>query len=263
MREPIIAGNWKMHMTRQQAATLAAEVAQKTAAHADAVQVVVAPTMLSVGAVVEAVAGSHVQVALQTMHWAEQGAYTGEVSAEMAQDAGCQVVILGHSERRQHFGETDEGVNRKARAALDAGLTPIVCFGESLEERKGGQTESKVRFQVSAALIGISAEDAPKLVLAYEPIWAIGTGQTASPQQAQDVHAGIRALLTELYGGEVASQVRVQYGGSVKPDNIAELIAQPDIDGALVGGASLKADSFAALVASARAGARRDRRVCL
>lgn len=251
MRTPIIAGNWKMNKTLGEATELASAIAQATAEF-DGVQVVVAPTSVSLHSVAQAVEDTHVGVAAQNMWHKDSGAYTGEVSGPMLRDVGCTYVILGHSERRQLYGETDEGVNLKVHEAFRHGLTPIVCIGESLKERESGRTQAKVRFQVQAALTGLTSEQVSSLVLAYEPIWAIGTGKTASPEQAQEVHAGIRALLGELYSSEVAQATRIQYGGSVKPANIASLISQPDIDGALVGGASLKADSFTAIVAAAQ-----------
>jgi len=247
MRTPIIAGNWKMNLHLEDAIALAKGVAKGTDG-AQNVDVVVGPTFVCLAKVADALEGTHVGVAAQNMHTATSGAFTGELSPTMLKDAGCSYVILGHSERRQYFGETDRGVNEKAKVALAHGLTPIVCIGESLDEREAEKTMDKVSFQVAAALSGIGEEDVVKVVLAYEPIWAIGTGKTASPEQAQEVHAGIRALLADLYSDEIAQQIRIQYGGSVKPANIAELISQPDIDGALVGGASLKADSFSAIV---------------
>ena len=247
MRTPIIAGNWKMNLHLEDAIALAKGVAQGTS-DANGVEVVVSPTFVCLAKVADALEGTHVGVAAQNMHTAASGAFTGEISPTMLEDVGCYYVILGHSERRQFFGETDRGVNEKAKVALAHGLVPIVCIGESLEEREAEKTMDKVSFQVAAALSGIGEEDVVKVVLAYEPIWAIGTGKTASPEQAQEVHAGIRGLLTELYSDNIAQQIRIQYGGSVKPANIAELISQPDIDGALVGGASLKADSFAKIV---------------
>ena len=247
MRRPIIAGNWKMHFGLDEAVRLAEGIAEATRDIVD-VDIVVSPSFVSLAAVSAALDGTDVAVAAQTMHEVASGAYTGEVSFSMLQDIGCSYVILGHSERRQHFGETDERVNVKIRVALDNGLTPIICVGESLAEREQDRTIEKVGFQIRAALAGVEASELSRLVLAYEPIWAIGTGETASPEQAQQVHEQIRSILAHIYGEEVAQKVRIQYGGSVKPQNISELIAQPDIDGALVGGASLKADSFASIV---------------
>jgi triosephosphate isomerase len=252
MRRPILAANWKMHYTAAEAKAVAADLVARTA-DMTAAEIVIAAPATSLESVAAALAGTHVGLAAQNMHYELKGAYTGEVSAPMLVAIGCKYVILGHSERRQLFGETDEGVHRKLKVALAHGLTPIVCIGESLAEREAGQTNDKVAFQVRAALGGIAASDVPRIVLAYEPIWAIGTGKTASPEQAQEVHAAIRALVTELYGAATADALRIQYGGSVKPDNAASLMSCADIDGALVGGASLKADSFAAIIAGALA----------
>jgi triosephosphate isomerase len=185
------------------------------------------------------------------MYHTEEGAYTGEVSGKMLKDLGCRYVILGHSERRQLMGETDAQVNQKVHAALKVGLVPIVCVGETLDQREAGQTTSVVRTQCEGSLAGLSSEQASGIVLAYEPVWAIGTGKTATPAQAEEVHADIRALLTKLFNAETAQKIRIQYGGSVKADNAKELLSQPNIDGALVGGASLKADSFLPIIAAA------------
>jgi len=253
MRTPIAAGNWKMNKTRNEARDLARAVVEGVA-ELEGVEVVVAPTFVAVPEVADVVHGTLVELAAQNMHWATSGAYTGEISPTMLRDVGCQRVILGHSERRQYFGEDDELINRKVRSALTHGLAPIVCVGETLAEREAGKTVEKVDFQVRAALSGVRAEDLDAVTLAYEPIWAIGTGRTASPEQAQDVHRSIRSLLASLYDVEAAGQLRILYGGSVKPANIDDLIVQEDIDGALVGGASLRADSFTAI---ARACARR------
>jgi triosephosphate isomerase len=252
MRTPIIAGNWKMHYTHEEAASVAAELARLTADAAGAVEVVVAPTATSLASVAAALQGTHVLLSAQNMHAEDKGAFTGEVSAPMIKALGCKYVILGHSERRQLFGETDAGVRRKVGSALAASLTPIICVGELLEEREADKTAERVEAQTLAALEGLSAEQVSSLVIAYEPVWAIGTGKTATPAQAQEVHALIRALVSKRYGAEAAGALRIQYGGSVKPDNAAELMACDDIDGALVGGASLKADSFAAIIAAAR-----------
>ncbi len=252
MRKPIIAGNWKMNLTPAESKTLAAAVVAAAGAHTGDVDVVIGPTMISLSAAAEALAGSGVGLAAQNIHAEAKGAFTGEVGASMIASLGCTHVILGHSERRTYFGETDEGVFRKLRAALAADLTPIVCIGESLGERKAERTLEKVNFQVRAALAGLDPSDVPRVVLAYEPIWAIGTGLTATPEQAEEVHSEIRKTLADMFGDDAAAQVRIQYGGSVKPGNAAELLAQPNIDGALVGGASLKADGFAAIVAAAK-----------
>lgn len=247
MRRPIIAGNWKMNKLGAEAAELAKGIVEQVAP-IKGVDVVLGPTFVSISQVAQATAGSDVKIAAQNMHTATSGAFTGEISPTMLKDVGCDFVILGHSERRQFFGETDEGVNRKAKVALAHGLTPIICIGETLKEREAGNTIDKVNFQVRAALAGLTEEQAGQIVLAYEPIWAIGTGVTATPEQAQEVHAALRDVLADLYSDELAQKVRIQYGGSVKPANIESLISQPDIDGALVGGASLKVDSFVSII---------------
>ncbi|MBM3874927.1 MAG: triose-phosphate isomerase [Planctomycetota bacterium] len=242
-RRKIVAGNWKMNLDRSQARSLAAAVAARSS-EAAAAELVLCPPALYLDPVLEAVAHSPVSVGGQNMHDKASGAFTGEIAPPMLIDLGCRYVILGHSERRTLFGETDTVVNAKARAALAAGLTPIVCVGETLQEREAGRTGDVVTAQVRGSLAGLSAAEIGRLVIAYEPVWAIGTGKVATPEQAQEVHALIRRVLGTLASPEVAAKVRIQYGGSVKPDNAAELAAQPDIDGALVGGASLKADDF-------------------
>lgn len=252
-RTPFVAGNWKMNKTRAEARDLANNVVERVRGFSG-VEVGFAPTSLCLVEVADIVRGTDVRLAAQNMHWAESGAYTGELSPVMLADAGCSHVIVGHSERRQYFGETDELVNKKVRSAINHDLGVIVCVGESLEERESGKTRSKVDFQVRAALNSVRGDDIAAITIAYEPIWAIGTGRTASPEQAQEVHAQIRKLLSALYDHTVADAVRIQYGGSVKPNNIADLIVQPDIDGALVGGASLQADSFVAIVEACTAG---------
>ncbi|OGP60536.1 MAG: triose-phosphate isomerase [Deltaproteobacteria bacterium RBG_13_61_14] len=247
MRKPFIAGNWKMNLTTREATALAKKLVESLAGVTQ-VEIGIAPVYTVLPAVAAVVRGSNVQLLAQNLFWVDSGAYTGEVSGPMLKDAGCSHVIVGHSERRQHFGETDESVNKKLKAAFASGLVPIFCVGETLAEREQGRTFAVVERQVKGGLQDIPATDAAKIVVAYEPVWAIGTGKTATPAQAQEVHAQIRSLLARLYGQELADQVRIQYGGSVKADNIAELMQQPDLDGALVGGASLKADSFTAIV---------------
>jgi triosephosphate isomerase len=244
-RTKIVAGNWKMNLDRAKAKELAAAVAARRG-EAAAVALVLCPPALYVETVGAVLAGpkSNVGLGAQNMHDKASGAFTGEVAPPMLVDLGCQYVILGHSERRTLFGETDAAVNVKTKAALAAGLVPIVCVGETLEEREAGKTAAVVTGQVQGSLAGLSAADLEKVVVAYEPVWAIGTGKVATPEQAQEVHALIRRLLAGLSSPEVAARVRIQYGGSVKPDNAADLARQPDIDGALVGGASLKADDF-------------------
>ena len=242
-RRPIIAGNWKMHMTTADAEALAGEVA-RGAETVQGVDVVLCPPFTSLEAVRRAVGGSPVQVGAQDVHWESKGAYTGEISAEMLVDVGCKWVIVGHSERRQYFGESNETVRRKSAAALTAGLCPIVCVGEQLEDREAGREHDVVRDHFLGAFEGKSAEEAARIVIAYEPVWAIGTGKTATATQAQEMHAFIRGLIEESFDLGTAEAARIQYGGSVNAGNIAGLMAEPDIDGALVGGASLKAGEF-------------------
>jgi triosephosphate isomerase len=247
MRTPIIAGNWKLNKTSAEAVGLVNEIKAAVGGVND-VEIVVCPVYPSLARVASAAAGSNIRVGAQNCYWEDAGAFTGEVSAPLLKAEGVEYVIIGHSERRQYFGETDVTVNKRIRAALAHGLTPIVCVGETLEEREAEETFKIVETQIRGALEGYGALEAVKMVLAYEPVWAIGTGKTASEEQAQEVHGFIRGLLTKLYNRSAADAIRIQYGGSVKADNIAGLIARPDIDGALVGGASLKADSFAAIV---------------
>ena len=246
MRTKIVAGNWKMNKTASEAAALVEEIKASTA-EAVNVEVVVCPPFTDLKDAAAACAGSHVKLGAQNIHWEPSGAYTGEISAAMLKDLGVTHVIIGHSERRQYFGETDETVNKRTKAALAAGLVPLVCVGETLEERDAGKMEEVVIRQVN---LGLADLDISKVVIAYEPVWAIGTGRTASPTQAQEVHALIRRTLAEIAGGDVANGVRIQYGGSMKPDNAKELMSQPDIDGGLIGGAALTANSFAAIVAA-------------
>jgi len=251
MRTPVIAGNWKMFKTVHEAVVYTKEF-RTMVKDATAIDIVVAPAFLAVHAVAEAARNSPVAVAAQDVFWEKEGAFTGEVSAAMVREAGAEYVIVGHSERRQYFGETDQGVNRKTVAALAADLVPIVCIGETLEQRERNETMDVLDRQIKAGLDGLTGAQVSGLVLAYEPVWAIGTGRTATSQQAQEVHEHIRGRLRAWFGGDAADGCRVIYGGSVKPDNIAELVAQPDVDGALVGGASLDPRSFADIVARAR-----------
>jgi len=246
MRRKLIAGNWKMYKTVAEAVALVEEI-KKGVAGAPG-DTLVAPPYTALAAVVAAAKGSPLAVAAQNMHFEKEGAFTGEVSAAMLRDVGVTHVILGHSERRQYFAETDEGVARKTKAALANGLTPISCVGETLAEREAGRTMEVVGRQVSAILDAITADEAKQVVIAYEPVWAIGTGKVATPQQAQEVHAFIRSRIAARHGQPVADVLRILYGGSVKPDNVQGLMALPDVDGALVGGASLKAESFLKLV---------------
>jgi triosephosphate isomerase len=249
MRTPIVAGNWKMHGTLAEAVALASGV-QGELNDCDGPEVVLCPPFTALRTVGEVIAGTAVQLGAQDLHWEPKGAFTGEISAAMLRDAGCDYVIVGHSERRTSFGESDESVNRKTRAALEAGLRPIVCVGETLEQRETGQTEAVVRIQVERGLADLD-ERLRDVVVAYEPVWAIGTGRTATVEQAQSAHEFIRTVLASVAGADVAATVRIQYGGSVKPANAAELFACPDVDGGLIGGASLEAGSFAQIVRAA------------
>jgi triosephosphate isomerase len=250
-RRPFIAGNWKMNTTVSEGVALARELRGALSMVRDRVQVAVAPPFTGLAAVAQALADSHLELAAQNCHAAASGAYTGEVSAPMLAEAGVRWVILGHSERRQYFQETDAVINKKVVAALQAGLGAIVCVGETLQEREAGVTLALVEGQLQGCLAGFNGAQASKIVVAYEPVWAIGTGKVATSAQAQEVHAHLRRTLVGLWGTQTADTVRLQYGGSVKADNAAELLSQPDIDGALVGGASLKAGEFAAIVKAA------------
>jgi len=251
MRTPLIAGNWKMHKTLRESVAFATALAARTAS-LTAVDVLVAPTAPALAAVVAAVDGHRIGVAAQNVHWEREGAFTGEISAGMISDTGATWVIVGHSERRQLFSETDETVARKVRAALTARLTPIVCVGETLAERDANDTLEVLDRQIRRGLDDVTGSELAGLVLAYEPVWAIGTGRTASPAQAQQAHAHLRQRLTQWFGVEASAACRILYGGSVKPDNATALLEQPDIDGALVGGASLDLDAFLAIAGAAR-----------
>ena len=243
MRRPLIAGNWKMNLHRQEAVALADQMKQGLGSIGD-VELVVCPPSTYLDAVGTAIQGTPISLGAQNVFPEGNGAFTGEISLSMLKDLGCRYVILGHSERRQILQESNAVINRKLLATLQSGITPIVCVGETLAERESGKTRDIVQEQLSGSLAGLTSEQAASLVIAYEPVWAIGTGKVATPQQAQEVHAELRRMLEIRYNRHVADTVRIQYGGSVKPDNARELMAQPDIDGALVGGASLKADSF-------------------
>jgi len=247
MRTPVIAGNWKLFKTIGEATALVKEL-KTLVAKTEAVEIVVAPVFTALSRVSEAALGSNINVAAQNCFWEEEGAFTGEVAPKFLKDAGCSHVIIGHSERRQYFAETDATVNKKTKAAIAAGLTAIVCVGETLAERESEKTFSVIETQIKSGLEGLLPEIVARVIIAYEPVWAIGTGKTASNEQAQEVHFFIRNLVAQLFGRSTADVVRILYGGSVKPDNVKGLMAQADIDGALVGGASLKADSFAAIV---------------
>lgn len=243
----MIAGNWKMYKTRAETRAFF-EAFKPLVAQSHHCEIIVAPPFTALGEAIHAAHGSAVIVAAQNMHWEKEGAFTGEVSAQMLVDAGCRGVIIGHSERRQYFGETDESVNRKTRAALAAGLTPIVCLGETLAQREANQTEHVCKRQFEGAMAGLTGDDFSRILIAYEPVWAIGTGRTATPEIAAESHRCIRELAAEHFTQERAAALRILYGGSVKPDNIKGLMAQVEIDGALVGGASLDAKSFASIV---------------
>jgi len=242
-RTPLIAGNWKMYLTTARAVELAGAVAASCTGLSDR-EVMISPSFTALAAVAEAVAGSPVRVAGQNVAWEKEGAYTGEISPVMLQDAGVDMVILGHSERRHIFGEDDAMVNRRLLAALQFELTPILCVGETLDERESGNTFKVVEEQLGQGVKGVTAGQMKQVVVAYEPVWAIGTGKTATKEQAQEVHSFIRNVLAELYEKTLADEIRILYGGSVKPENVDSLMAQPDIDGALVGGAALKFESF-------------------
>ncbi len=247
MRKPIIAGNWKMNKTLDEALEFANSVKEKIPASASVDSVIGAPALF-LGQLVEAVEGTEVKISAQNAHFEENGAFTGEISLKALAGLGVSYVIIGHSERREMFNETDESVNKKARAAFKHGIVPIVCCGETLEQREAGETNEFVAGQIKAALEGLTEEQVSNTVIAYEPIWAIGTGKSSSAQDANEVCAHIRETVRGLYSEKSADSVRIQYGGSVKPENIAEYMAEPDIDGALVGGASLDAASYLALL---------------
>ncbi len=247
MRKPFICGNWKMYKTVAEAVAFIAE-AKPLVAGAGGVDVGIGAPATALKSLADAAKGSNILIGGENCHWEKEGAFTGEIAPAMLVEAGCSFVIIGHSERRQYFGETNESCNKKAKAAIANGLTVILCCGETLAEREAGKTSAVVTDHVRNGLAGFSADEMKKIVIAYEPVWAIGTGKTATPGQAQEVHAVIRKLLADMFGAAIADATRIQYGGSVKPENVKEIMAQPDVDGALVGGASLKADSFAKLV---------------
>ena len=247
MRTPLIAGNWKMYKTSSEARETAARLVDLVA-DVDDVDIMIAPTYTGLESVSGVTKNSRVSLGAQDLFWEKEGAYTGQISADMLVDAGCQYVIIGHSERRQFFGETDETVNKKIRAAIGAGLKPVVCVGETEAERESDQTFSVLDKQIKLGLKGYFIDDLGDLVIAYEPVWAIGTGKTATEEQAQEAHQYIRSLIRELFGDNLSDSVRILYGGSVKPANIAGLMVMADIDGALVGGASLDAESFSQIV---------------
>ncbi len=249
MRIPLIAGNWKMYKNLEESVELASTLKSlvKDVDESKA-EIAVCPTFVNLQAVAGVIKGSNIRLGAQNLYPKNEGAFTGEISPVMLRSVGCHYVIIGHSERRQYFGETNEFINSKVKTALEFGLFPILCVGEKLEEREKGITNDVVKDHVTGGLKGIPKEKLPHIVIAYEPVWAIGTGKTATTEQAQEVHKFIRGVLTELYDAQTAESVRIQYGGSVKPDNAKALMSMPDIDGALVGGASLKADSFEAII---------------
>ncbi|MDR0822487.1 MAG: triose-phosphate isomerase [Endomicrobium sp.] len=250
MRKPLMAGNWKMNKTIAESADLA-KALKSAVSDVSAVEILICPTFTSLAAVNAEIKGTNIKLGAQNLFWENKGAFTGEISPTMLKDAGCSFVLIGHSERRQYFGETDESVNKKTKAAFAAELIPVVCVGETLEEREKNITFKVIEKQVRNGLKDLHGDCAKIVVIAYEPVWAIGTGKTASPDQAQEVHAFIRKIYDDMYKG-AGEQIRILYGGSVKPDNVSTLMQQPDIDGGLVGGASLDADSFTKLAKFAK-----------
>ena len=246
-RKPLIAGNWKMYKTSSEAAETAKELVKQVRDIAD-VDIMIAPPFTALESVSRAIKNSPVALGALNLYWEDEGAYTGEISAPMLKSVGCEYSIIGHSERRQYFGETDETVNQKIQAAIQADLKPVFCVGETEQEREAGQTFSVLDKQVKKGLKKRVPEELDRLIIAYEPVWAIGTGKTATDEQAQEVHQFIRTLIEESFGKDLSKSIRILYGGSVKPDNILNLMEMPDIDGALVGGASLDADSFSKIV---------------
>jgi len=246
-RRPLIAGNWKMYKTPQEAADTAKQLVEQVREVAD-VDIMIAPPFTALESVSRVIKNSPVALGAQNLYWEDEGAYTGEISAPMLKSAGCQYAIIGHSERRQYFGETDKTVNQKIQAAIQVGLKPVFCIGETEQEREAEQTLSVLDKQVKKGLERLLPEQLDTLIIAYEPVWAIGTGKTATEDQAQEVHQFIRSLIEKSFGNDLSKSIRILYGGSVKPDNILNLMAMPDIDGALVGGASLSADSFSRII---------------
>jgi triosephosphate isomerase len=249
-RTKFVAGNWKLNLAIGEGVALVQGLAKALDPRTAAIEIAVCPTALAVHAVAQAAKGTPLKVGAQHVHWDEKGAFTGEISASLAKDAGAAYVLIGHSERRQYYGETDQTVNKRLKAVLAQGLVPIVCVGETLPERDAGRLQEVLRTQLTGATAGLTAQQLASLVIAYEPVWAIGTGRTATTAQAQEAHAFIRSVVRQAYG-TLADGVRIQYGGSVKADNARELMSQPDVDGALVGGASLKIADFAAICAAA------------
>jgi triosephosphate isomerase len=251
MRKKVIAGNWKMYNDIPASVNLISELKKSLSGQEIKADVIICPPFTSLDTAKTLIEGSVIKLGAQNMYFEENGAYTGEISASMLKSAGCEYVILGHSERRTIFKENDQLINKKIKKALSSALKPIFCVGETLQERESGTTESVIKTQVTEGLSGVSAEDLKKIIIAYEPVWAIGTGKTASPDQAQEVHKFIRTLVENLYSKEAADEIIIQYGGSVKPENASLLLSQPDVDGALVGGACLKAESFFSIIKAA------------
>lgn len=248
MRKPVIAGNWKMYKLLSEAVDTALAL-KPLVANANHCEIVIAPVFTALKSVADRIEGSNIKVASQNCATQNDfGAHTGEIAPTMLKDVGCSYAIIGHSERRQFYGETDQSVNEKTKAALAAGIVAILCVGEHLADRESGNAENVVKGQLTGGLTGLTVSDLERIIIAYEPVWAIGTGKTATPEQAQEMHGFIRSVLAETHGAETANATRILYGGSVKPDNIATLMSQPDVDGALVGGASLEAESFAKIV---------------
>lgn len=247
IRKKFVAGNWKMNTTLDEAKALAKAVVESVGNVSD-VDIAVCTPYTNLSAVSEIIKNSNVKLGAQDVHWESKGAFTGKVSCAMLKSVGVTYVIIGHSEQRQYFNETDETVNKKLKAVLASGLLPIICVGETLDERKSGKMDSVIEKQVKGAFKDINVSDILKCTIAYEPVWAIGTGETATPKQANDAHVFIRKIVGQLYGNEMANSLRIQYGGSMKPDNAKELLAQSDVDGGLIGGASLKASDFAGIV---------------
>jgi triosephosphate isomerase (TIM) len=247
VRRIFIAGNWKMYKTVPEAVNFARELKDQAGQYKK-VDILIAPTFTALASVAEVIKGSNVKLGAQNLFWEDQGAFTGEVSALMILSAGCSHVIIGHSERRQYFNETDETVNKRLNKALASGLLPIFCIGETIQQRKAGETEAVIEKQVKQGLLGISTDAMMKITIAYEPVWAIGTGETATPEQAEEMHCFIRKLIQKMYSQEIANQLIIQYGGSVKASNAQELLRQEDIDGALIGGASLELKSFVEII---------------
>jgi triosephosphate isomerase len=253
MRKPFVAGNWKMNTDSNSSVSLAEGIASESSeiAGQSSVDIAVFPSFIYLQSIIKTLGVSNIAVGAQDLYFEQNGAFTGEISVPMLKDIGCTYALCGHSERRHVIGETDELINKKVTAAISGGLLPVLCVGELLEERKASQTNEVVTRQVKKGLAGLSAEKIPAVTIAYEPVWAIGTGLTATPEQAQEAHELVRKLLAEMYDAQLAEEIRILYGGSVKPDNAAELMQQQDVDGSLVGGASLKADSFLSIIRAA------------